>query len=77
MPPNSCEKARVLQKKLRTGPNQDCADLQDQLDKCSVAERRGSMIQGRHTKLQASVTIGSFKISDVLIKHIALLIVFV
>eukprot|EP00434_Breviolum_minutum_P008214 symbB.v1.2.007245.t1/scaffold401.1/size211429/16 len=33
---------------------EDCADLQDKIDKCSVAERRGSMIQGRHTKLQAT-----------------------
>lgn len=33
---------------------QDCADLQDTLDKLAATERGGPLIQGRHTKLQAT-----------------------
>lgn len=48
------EEARRIAFSERVKLMQDCADLQDTLDKLAATERGGPLIQGRHTKLQAT-----------------------
>eukprot|EP00435_Cladocopium_sp_Y103_P018645 s470_g4.t1 len=48
------EEARRVAFSERVKLMQDCADLQDKLDELVATERGGPMIQGRHTKLQAT-----------------------